>query len=307
MKKIIFVLTLVAGIFAMYSCSNQDGSTLSDTSSPTIQTQEKELAELRTMILVYNSEMPSSNVTKGKKWWKWLRWLFCGVADAAGAAVGGVYGAVGTSALAGALVGSSDIGNVNGQSLAPRRAGLAGAQNGIVIDKTQYQAEFSDSIGYYHNVALAQLLADTETYNKFCTTEGVEQMSFVDNAVETICGKSAVAGLSSSDKYAIYNKGKVISQIAASSESLEDFIKGLKAESGNLGLTIAEIDVLSAYFEGLSEVVLSDENGVYMKDILKYTDQSNLSEDMKVKLGNVMIVANASMKLWGNGVFAIDE
>lgn len=312
--KYLFGLLLSLGLISLCSCSNQDNAISTDVTELTIQSQEHELAALRAKILNYNENVQQSNYTRGKgktgkkKWWKWL---LVGVSDAIGAAVGGgVVGAVGTSAIAGVAL-SADIGSVNGVDVkAPRRALKRSSEymySSIIVDNHLYQENYDDSIGYYHNIALEALLNDSTNVMMFNNAEGDSKMYMINSIMTEICGRNMLQNLSAYDRTVIYNKGNAIANIAVSSDTLEDFIQGIRGVSENLGLSQSEIDVLEAYFDGLSEVVLDDDESIYMNDILSYTDQCNIPSEMKVTLGNIMIVANASMKLWSNTYLAEEE
>jgi hypothetical protein len=307
MKKTLFSLTILLGIAVLSSCSNQESvNSSSPITNEGIQYSE-EYAMLQSKIQTYNESLyPTNNaLRRGRKWWQWL---LLGASDAFGGICGGLFGGVSASAVVGVAM-AADVDQVSFEGEAHFRRSASDSipdntNEELVIDNNDFIENYDVNIGLYHNEAIMELYDETEEVQEFSTANQERRIEMVTSALNEACNDSVVFDLSAEEKVIAFNKAETIAELAKTSETLEDFISKLRNHTEALGLSNSEIDVLAEFFNGLAEVIYSDESGDYLNTILHYTDESNLPSDLKVKLGNIMILAHASFNLWGNSNLA---
>lgn len=304
MKKVFFSFMLLMGVAVLSSCSNnEDVYTANTVSNETVESNNQ-LTELRTKILAYNQTLQPSAVTRGWRWWKWL---ILGASDAVGGLCGGLFGGVSASSIV-AVAWASDIDQIGFTGTGSTRS-VSDSTNtvnysGIIINQNEYMEDYADSIGFLHNQAIIDFCSNTAVIQTFNSASVNEKINFIASTLQAVSNNDYISNLSERDKLVAFNKADLIKGIATSSETLSDFMNGLRNNSSVLGMTTSEIDVLEAYFEGLSQIIEHDHNGNYMNTILHYTDRSDLPSELKIKLGNIMILAYASFTLWGNSSMA---
>lgn len=304
MKKVIISFVLLLGIFTISSCSNEEDMQTSENLSSESMDCSEQLNELRAKILVYNQAIQPTTITRGWKWWKWV---ILGASDAVGGFCGGLFGGVSASTIV-ALAWASDVDVVtfNGHEInrSMKRSYGPEMYSNLVINSENFIESYSDSVGLYHNESLIDLCSDSTTVQSFNNANNSGKIALISSTIQAIDNANYVGTLSDLAKNVVFTKANIIKEIADISMTLADFMDGIRNISGLLGTTEAELDVLEAYFDGLSQISNIENRSTYMNAVLYDTDRSNIPSEIKVKLGNIMILANASFDLWSNSSMA---
>ena len=302
MKKLLFSLTLLIGILVLSSCSNQECAYTHESVVYETLEQSKQLEDLCSKIETYNQTLPSLD-TRGKKKWKWWQWAILGASDAIGGAAAGLFGGVSASAVV-ATAWAAEV----DQIVVKVEVEKGGSHpipyyTGVIIDNNDFKNNYADSIGYIHNRALVELCSDSTKVQEFCAIDSNGKITMITNTLNMVNNTNSFNQSSAEEKNSAFDKAELIRKIANTADDLNDFISLLHENSSILGVTNSEIDVYEKYFTGLANAIETGDNGNYLNDILHFTDQSNLSSNIKRKIGNVIILANASFRLWYNSSF----
>lgn len=151
----------------------------------------------------------------------------------------------------------------------------------------------SDSIGYYHNLIIMEM-ADTlsamDTISTDCiitlTADALGKYFDVNN--EEI--KTALN--SYSEPYVFIENNYCRFGTCESTSDIIDIWENKYPNRNN------ELSLIEAFMNGLVNIQVRDNDGAYLSNVLYALHTSNLDAQMKVRLRNAFIVANASYQLW---------
>lgn len=309
MKRRFVYFMLFSAVFVISSCNNDAVISESITNeSPCRYLQvspdeEDALAELATTMHALNYQMVNDEYAMKKSFWSWLKKLWKPVvtiaADVVGTVAGGgnlLAGGVASSVVGAAFLGADVVVGANvgvTVPIHPRRI----AFNGVVCPSTpeNQTMNLSDSIGYYHNAILYDIMTDSCALSN-CKTQQ-DLIDLVVQKMESVCADEL--GLDENERLQqiqlATNISSTLMDVLNSSNSFEEFMDGLKAK--NI-VSPAVIDVLQEYCIGLLSVNIEDNDGKYLQEILDKIRKSNLSATTKLAIGNACIVGNASNQLW---------
>ena len=311
MKKYFFICaTLLSVVLVFSSCSQQDEIIEEEQSNVTTEKQamrelKKELDNYNASFFRYIPETRSS-----MPWWKRLyRAVYV---DAVGGIIGTLFGPWGTVAGAVSFSGIVICADIESQSspfppFPSRTRSLieeeyeetpiyelmyTDALQSVVL--TPNLTNCLDSTGYYHNRILKNL-ADSNLVSiaplqiEVMIGEACNQAEQMSNNGK---GNSTVFDL----KVALnFNQLKALCQNAAYSSSSDAFVDALidlypERED--------ELIFLEDYIDVLCDIDHSNNDGTYASGVLNLISNSTVSDEMKVRLANAVIIGNASARLW---------
>ena len=287
------------------SCSNNDEKiTDSESITMTQSLSERDIQNLKQL----NRDIQSYNISFVQPKTRGLRsWISKALTVVAADGIGLFSGGPGSSALysgvalVGVLAGVDKV--IFDVTISERRELLTRSildYSGVVIDHNNFLTNYSDSVGFHHNQIIYNLLSDSISSHQFNTFPGFHK-TIVFNGICNRFGIQPVTNNNDSvQMVTAYNKAIGIGQMAEMSNTYNDFFDYLRNVCSTYRIDESEIDVMESFFDGLSEIDIDDLDGNYLEGVLRIIDRSDLSSDLKQKLGNAMIVFNASAVIWGN-------
>ena len=306
MKKLLFLFLGFIAILMGVSCNSNEEQVTAPSSDNDCMTLSQEdlqgLKDLSFQIQCYNEQFSSTN-TRAKKI-RLPKWLAVIAADGIGLLSGGP----GTSALfSGTAVAAIlakvdkviyDVFFYNTNTIHTRTLDSTLTEKAVVvINSSNYTTAYSDSIGYYHNVLIREILSDSTKAHSFSTLTGNKLVAFVNNLSDSI-GIFPILEIGNKPLMdSVYQQAEDIVKIVDGAETKAELYLQLR----NTGmLSSSEMNVIESYLDGLYNLNLSENDGSYTRGVLHVVDSSNVSSTIKEKLGNIMIVSNASSYLWVN-------
>ena len=308
MKKAILVCLAVFAMFAMFSsCSKLD-----DNQYEGVMVENQEdlaKADLMQELEAYNATF-QSNAIQTRSIFSWFK-RFCRVvyADAVGGVAGSLYGPWGT--LAGAALTSGMVYCSDAPYALPSltRTGDPELEDDdleefLAIDEMNPYAldyvvlsnsngMFSDSVGYDHNYILWNLAEN----NILTISElGIYQMAY------SCCNKADSLTNGRGDAINIdllssmnFNQLLALCQNVAYHDSFDDFVDAFISLYPSYAY---ELNFIKSYINTLCNIEQDENDGTYAQGVLSIVNNSNVSNDIKKRLGDAVITGNASARLW---------
>lgn len=301
MKKKLLILFLL--VVALVSCDNSvtnDYGSIPEVKSAekTSPNDEEALLRLQTSIHTYNLAqknalhlIKSKHSSKGfwKRLWQCVATAF---ADVVGGAVGGCPGAVLSSGLVG---GYSFGGNVD-YSI------VFGISNGGETRRMPVAANASTdsvNIGMIHNEILGSIFKDSVNFTSFVAMDEEQKSSYLLNELSQTYSNMGKASDFQVDKYYYISLADTINSTLARSESFDDFYYKLK-ETHIVNESI--LNVLKEFMDGLDETDSPQSVEEYITAMLKFVNQSSLSESYKQSFKDAFFIGAASDEFWNRDI-----
>lgn len=311
MKKTILICVALLALFTTFSsCSKQDD----DQYGGLLVENHEELAKADLMqeLEAYNSNF-LNNAFQTRSFFSWFK-RFCRVAyvDAVGGIIGTLYGPWGTlagAALSSGLVYCSDLVYVQPLPILTRGGGPILEDDdleelGFLVDMNPYAMDyvilsnpsgmFADSVGYNHNYILMNL---AENNNLTSTDLGISQMvNLCCNKADSLTNNGR-GNATNSDLLNLMNyyQLKSLCQNLMYHNSFDDFVDAFI----NLYPQYSyELNFIKSYINTLCNIEQDENDGTYAQGVLTTISNSNVSNDLKKRLGDAVITGNASARLW---------
>lgn len=310
-KSFLFVL----GFILLCSCSSSDS--FDGAEEVPVKSEEVsragELSSIQFQINSLNHEMfPESGQTRG--FWKFLKRIYSVVIGDAvgglfGTLVGGPGGAVAGAAAGSGIMAFSNTDRINLKLMPSLSAMNDGSDiayaptlkpgspivDSLIVPKPKPGQTYTlkDSIGYYHNVILADL---SNTLKKS------------DASVDSVLTHVATT----TSKYYKESASSILTHLKARRGFFNGImnIKDTELEKCNSLHEIfavwkkqnpgndKELDVLEEFFNGIVKINIDESDGKFLNRALDIVDNSALDAATKENLRNAFIVGNASYHLW---------
>lgn len=303
MKKILMLLLCVSAI-VFCSCSSEEYSETSVHNNNVSQADVVELSAVQLQIDSLNQNLfPNTANYQTRGLGKFFKKFFAiVVCDAVGGMFGSLYGGP-VGAASGAILASGVAAfthtelhtSSNRSSLRAINTDTTALSPSVIpiTVKNGTQPSKNDSIGYFHNKTLSEL-----NYSM------VSERKTIDNLTVKVAEATA----------SNYNVAKdtIVTYLNTNSELFEN-IRNVKlyetSEDDNIHVLInkwkglypeqsGQFDVLESFFNGISNLEVSDNDGTYLNNVLNIIESSSLNPEVKENVRNAFIVGNASYQLW---------
>lgn len=327
MKKTFVMLLAVAvvlsGVIGSISCSNEEEMPVAEQVMP--NSEAAALAALRQEIMQLSqvrnteagSQKPASFFQRFKRYLK--RLVF---ADAVGALRGASHAGAGVGKLGGALIGgvassalaaipainrrvvitplSSTLNLYTPAPLPVFNDSTISLGDGIVIGDPS-SITLSDSIGYYHNVALIKLNEEHPDWLELPTPTIVSNLtSQVEDVVGLSHGRLLSDSLNNDIDFQNFNNNVI--SFYDETETYEEFVAMFKEYYPSMSDEIAVIEEFINGFDDI-DMVVADQVVFSRKVLNLINDSEGLSDETKHALRSGVLVGNASAKLWNPEAF----
>lgn len=155
----------------------------------------------------------------------------------------------------------------------------------------------SDSLGYYHNMAIIELNRHNPGWLKLNTFELSKELSYAINNVTGWSSKGDIDTFFQSDNSMVLDN-EFLASLAANDDDVETMFAKLKA---HYPANSAQFDVLFETIKGLLACEAEGDDPVeYSTKVLNLVEKAQLSKDLEGQLRAGIVVANASYQLWNS-------
>lgn len=322
MKKLFSLATITVLLISICSCQNENIqfdenvskiSTI-ETTSNGVQSIKDSISALNKNLIKYRSH---PNGTKmGKSFWKNLfgRGLKVFTADCVGALKGlfggkNIWQNAKSSSLSTAKVELINIGLDTAKDIFkspstgdtipatifvnPRDSAL----NEVILSNQKNELDINDSIGYYHNRIIYDLLQKENDAKYWASLSDEDILKKVNNAIIDVIPETNYCDTTLTQEtidFCIFISNSARNRNSAI-EMLDD-IKNQYSEMADL------IDILTFYIRGMEDVATQEEWEQYCKDVIRIVSTSKLTNKQKECLRAGIAVGYASTKLWNTEV-----
>lgn len=309
MKKILSILGISVCLLIFSSCSNN----YVEQEPVSVQETTQDYADLQASIKGLNSslETPQTRGFLGKLFKKILN-VF--VSDCVGAIKGAIQGnniwqsAQGASAVVATKKEkdenktdvnitytitlkdyATDKDTTTAQILQPKPIAL---QN-LILTRDSINANFNDSIGYYHNFVIYSTLEKNNDLNYW---KGVSNYACVLELNKEII--NTIPATTYCDTIVSAETLRFCDFIGNKSLECQDYKELLNACATQYPELKNMMETTTGFFEGMEQVTTDEEWEQYCKDVIKLITNSNIPESDKDALKMGVTVGYASSKLW---------
>lgn len=288
MKKLLLFAAIVIGLGIVCSCSNEDaGEAMTEVTQSVDASDDVALEGLVNSMKVYNDSCQESLTVIGatsprKSWLKnAFKWLCVAAADALGYSVGNLGTGAGASGVAYILL-FSDKGTITPYVHAG--SGSPAFASSVAV---------ADSVGYNHNLVLANCLSDSVRCLNLSHMAQEEQIDAILAEVKTVTGKDYE--VSTSAKNTVIDIANSVAAAMNESESYDDFCEKLNASQP---VNIYYLNIVEEYMRGIQSCETEDDYIRYYYDMRKLLEDAKLTPKELQQFLGTFSVANASAHLW---------
>lgn len=302
MRKLFFFMMLLVGSLVFTSCEDSEeiATGVSSVQPGNISEADREaLDALCASMREYNAQtfgadttaIPSVLHAKSKQpWWKRaLCWLATGFADAVGGVIGAAAGGVG-----GAVVGGAACSTAVGAYCLKGEADPHGSVT-ITLGAPAYPKSIAtaDSVGLKHNLILVGCLRDSASVHRLLAASNEQRVATAISIGKQLYVNGYTPSVADRALYA--KTGETINSTIAQSTSFLDFGSRIKATD------VADqkvLEVLLAYFEGLSSTEDDEAVGKYLQHMLVKVETAGLSRELCQNVKYGLEIGAASYLQW---------
>lgn len=166
----------------------------------------------------------------------------------------------------------------------------------VLLANESWASTTLDRAGLMHNKVLVALY--NKHGNELLTVPSMQIYSEADSIMQEELGIALIPNDIKEEAEALYAE---ISDVYESTETIEDFFDEWRAlypaQTNN-------INILETVIQGMLQLDLTEDNGVYLNNVVQSINSSNLSEENKQTLRSAISIGHASAFLWEKDAFS---
>lgn len=166
------------------------------------------------------------------------------------------------------------------------------ALSDVVLTEEQ-SASINDSIGYYHNQIIYDLLEKENDAQYWANLSDHDILFKVNNAIKDVMPETEYSDTTLTQETLEFCT--FVSNSAQSSNNITEMLNNIKSKYAEI---TDLIDILALYLQGMEIVETQEEWEQYCKDLIRIISNSGLTEEQKESLKAGINVGYASTKLW---------